>query len=102
MWRCWQISTVVGVVAGTQVPPSWGLDFTLALTFIGILIPALKDRAVWAAAAAAGLAAVAASGLPLRLGLIVAAVVGIATGMLVESLFGTAASPAKPEPEGGN
>lgn len=101
LWSCWQISTVVGVVAGTQVPPSWGLDFTLALTFIGILIPALKDRAVWAAAAAAGLAAVAASGLPLRLGLIVAAVVGIATGMLVESVFGTAAAP-KPEPEGGN
>ncbi|MCC7358055.1 MAG: AzlC family ABC transporter permease [Anaerolineales bacterium] len=101
LWSTWQITTLVGVLAGTQVPPSWGLDFTLALTFIGILAPTLKDWAVAAAAGAAGLAAVAAHGLPLQLGLIVAAVVGIAAGMVVERVLGMAAA-RQPEPEGGD
>jgi len=95
LWTTWQISTVVGVVVGAQVPAEWGLDFTLALTFIGILLPVLRDRAVLAAAATAGLAVVLARGLPLQLGLIVAAVAGIAAGMLVEALAG-APKPAEP------
>jgi 4-azaleucine resistance transporter AzlC len=86
LWTSWQISTFVGVALGAQVPPSWGLDFTLALTFIGLVVPALRDRAVVAAALAAGLTAVAAYTLPLKLGLILAAAVGIAAGLLAESL----------------
>jgi len=88
LWASWQLVTLLGVLVGAQVPPAWGLDFSIALTFIGIILPVLRDRAVIAAAAAAGLAAVLANGLPLRLGLIVAAVVGIATGLLVETLLG--------------
>jgi len=88
LWTSWQIVTILGVLVGGQVPESWGLDFTVALTFIGIILPILRDRAVVAAAAAAGLAAVLAYSLPLKLGLIVAAAVGILTGMLVEALTG--------------
>jgi predicted branched-subunit amino acid permease len=92
LWTCWQLITIVGVLVGGQLPASWGLDFTVALTFIGIILPVLRDRAVIAAAVAAGLAAVLAYSLPLKLGLIVAAAVGIATGMVVETLSG------KPKP----
>jgi len=94
LWATWQITTIAGVIVGGRLPANWGLDFTLALTFIGLLLPVLRDRAVLAAAVAAGLAAVAAAGLPLKLGLIVAAAVGIAAGMLVEALPG-----AKPPPD---
>ena len=34
LWSVWQVSTAVGIFLGAQVPPSWALDFTLALTFI--------------------------------------------------------------------
>ncbi len=88
IWISWQLVTLLGVLVGTQLPERWGLDFSIALTFIGLILPVLRDRAVIAAAVAAGLAAVAANGLPLRLGLIVAAVVGIAVGLLVETLTG--------------
>jgi predicted branched-subunit amino acid permease len=60
------------------------LDFTLALTFIALVVPALKDRPTVAAAISAGLAALAASALPFGTGLILAAVVGIAVVMLLE------------------
>jgi 4-azaleucine resistance transporter AzlC len=104
LWTSWQAVTLLGVVVGGQVPASWGLDFSVALTFIGIILPVLRDRAVIAAAVAAGLAAVPAYSLPLQLGLIVAAAVGIVTGMVVETLSGgpkpAAAAEAESAPGG--
>jgi 4-azaleucine resistance transporter AzlC len=85
LWTTWQLFSAAGIYLGRQIPPSWGLDFTLALTFIGLVVPALRDRAAVLAAASAGLTAVLANGLPLKLGLFVAAAVGIAVGMLAES-----------------
>ncbi len=84
LWSSWQLSTAVGVLLGSQIPASWGLDFTLALTFIALVIPALLDRALTAAALTGGTIAVLAYGLPYKLGLILAACCGIAVGMLVE------------------
>jgi predicted branched-subunit amino acid permease len=66
------------------VPASWGLDFTLALTFIALVFPALRDRATTAAALSAGAVAVLASGLPYKLGLMAAALVGVSAGLALE------------------
>ncbi|MCX6019946.1 MAG: AzlC family ABC transporter permease [Chloroflexi bacterium] len=88
LWLGWQISTAVGIFIGGQIPPSWSLDFSLPLTFIAIVVPALRDRAGIAAAAAAGICAVAAAAMPLKLGLVTATLLGIAIGMLVEARFG--------------
>ncbi len=85
LWSVWQASTAAGVLFGAQVPAAWALDFTLALTFIGLVVPALKDRAGLAAAVSAGLVAVAAYTLPLKLGLLLAAFTGIGVGVAVES-----------------
>jgi len=85
LWFAWQLSTAAGVFLGAQVPARWQLDFTLALTFIALVFPALKDRATLAAAAGAGLLAVLGAGLPYKLGLVLAAIGGIAAGMLVEA-----------------
>lgn len=85
LWAEWQASSAAGVLLGAQVPASWALDFSLALTFIGIVVPALADAAMWSAALAAGFVAVAAAGLPLKLGLMLAAVTGIAVGLAVEA-----------------
>ena len=52
LWVSWQISTMVGIFVGTQVPDSWALDFTLALTFIALVIPVLRDRPAGALAQA--------------------------------------------------
>ena len=80
----WQVSTAVGIALGTQVPAAWGLDFTLPLTFIGLLAPALTNRGAVAAALAAGVMAVATAGLPLRLGLVMAALTGVVAGLALD------------------
>ena len=94
LWITWNLSSAAGIFLGAQVPASWSLDLSVPLTFIGLVLPALRDRAMVAAALTAGLTAVAASALPLKLGLIVAAVVGIAAGLLAESLWPTRQMPA--------
>jgi branched chain amino acid efflux pump len=85
LWSTWQVSTAVGIFLGAQVPSSWSLDFTLALTFIALVVPALRDRPSMAAALSAGVIAVLAADLPYKLGLMVAAVGGIAIGVWVEA-----------------
>jgi 4-azaleucine resistance transporter AzlC len=88
LWATWQSGTAVGIYLGARVPSAWGLEFTLPLTFIGLLVPALTDSASRVAAVTAGVVAVLAWGLPLKLGLIVAALAGIVAGMLAERAAG--------------
>jgi branched chain amino acid efflux pump len=84
LWSEWQASTAVGIFLGAQIPASWGLDLTLALTFIALVVPLIDNRPTLLAALAAGLVAVLAAGLPYRLDLIAAALAGIAVGLTVE------------------
>lgn len=84
LWVCWQISTIVGVFLGAQVPAGWSLDFTLALTFIGLVVPSLRKRPHLAAALVAGLVAVLAYEWPYQLGLLAAALSGISAGVWME------------------
>jgi predicted branched-subunit amino acid permease len=74
----------VGIFLGAQIPSSWGLDFTLALTFIGMVVPLLRARPHAAAALTAGVVAVLAYDLPYKMGLVLAALTGIAVGLLAE------------------
>lgn len=84
LWSTWQISTAVGVFLGSAIPESWSLDFALPLTFIAMVVPVLKNRPAVAAALSAGMTALLASSLPYKLGLILAAFVGIAVGTFWE------------------
>lgn len=86
----WQIATVLGYFIGQLIgdPLALGLDFTLPLIFIAILIPRLKSRAAIASASVAGLMAVLGFALPSKLGLLIAIAAGIAAGFGVDKLHG--------------
>lgn len=84
LWLTWQVSTALGIFLGAAIPQSWPLDFALPLTFIAMLVPTIRDRALVAAAVGAGLIAVLGAGLPYNLGLVLAALSGIGLGMLAE------------------
>jgi len=84
LWSTWQISSALGIFVGQLIPASWSLDFTLALTFIALVVPNLKDRASVAAAVSAGIMAAFSYTWPYKLGLFAAAMTGIVIGMLVE------------------
>jgi predicted branched-subunit amino acid permease len=84
LYVSWQAAVVTGVVAGAAVPASWSLDFAVVLSFIALLIPAVRTRADLGAAIVAAAVALIAAGLPYRLSLVVASVAGIAAGLAVE------------------
>src|SRR5258708_27860673 len=84
VWLAWQAAVLGGILIGAGVPASWRLEFAAPLAFIALTVPLLRDRAMVAAALAAGITVVAASSLPLRLNVILAALVGIAAGLLAE------------------
>jgi len=84
LWFTWQISSALGILLGTAIPANWPLDFALPLTFIAMVMPVLTDQPIIASAFSAGLVALLAYNLPFKLGLILAALVGISIGMLLE------------------
>jgi 4-azaleucine resistance transporter AzlC len=89
MYTNWQFVTWIGIFAGQAIadPSSWGLDFALVVTFIGMLVPMIKTRPDLLSVLVAGGAALLSNGLPHRLGLLVAALLGIAAGMLAERIW---------------
>jgi 4-azaleucine resistance transporter AzlC len=85
LWCTWQASTAIGIWLGAQIPAGWALDFTLALTFIALVMPALNDHPSVAAALSAGIVAVVGASWPYKLGLMAAAMTGILVGLWVEA-----------------
>lgn len=86
VWVTWQISAIAGSLLGTLVPASWGFDFAFPLSFMALMFAALRDRPTVVAALAGGCVAVLAKGLPYNLGLVSASLIGIAAGVLAETL----------------
>lgn len=84
LWMSWQISTALGIFLGAAIPASEALEFAFPLTFIAMLVPVLKDRPAIVAAVSAGCVALLAFSLPYKLGLILAALVGILVGTVLE------------------
>jgi predicted branched-subunit amino acid permease len=84
LFTSWQAAVAFGALAGALVPASWSLDFAVVLSFIALLVPAVRSRADLAAAIVAGAVALVAAGLPYRLALVVASIAGIAAGMALE------------------
>ncbi|MFW5950330.1 MAG: AzlC family ABC transporter permease [archaeon] len=84
LWVVWQLTTIAGVVFGTSVPESLGFEFAVPLVFLALLIPAMEDRPTTIAGLVGGSIAVVTAGMPLNLGLLVGATVGIVAGRLTQ------------------
>ncbi len=82
IWLTWQLAVGLGIAIGAGLPAQWRLEFAAPLAFIALTVPLLRDRSMVAAALAAAATVVAAWGLPMRLSLAAAALVGIAVGLL--------------------
>ena len=85
LWTWWQVTNVIGFFAGNLIPASWSLDFAVPLCFLALLVPALRGGPALVAAMTAGVGVLLLAWLPMRLNLIVAAVLGIAAGTFADS-----------------
>jgi 4-azaleucine resistance transporter AzlC len=88
MYANWQLCTLIGIVAGQSMENAteWGLDFAMAATFIGIVVPLIKTRPMLVATLVAGVSALLFHDLPNQLGLMVASLLGIVAGYVAEGL----------------
>ena len=57
LWVCWQIATVIGVMAGATIPDELNLGFAIPLTFMALVLPNLRRVSDIAAATSAALVA---------------------------------------------
>lgn len=85
LWIVFVAATAVGAVVGARVPAWLPLEFTIPLTFLAVLMPAIVDRESLTAAVVGGAVAVVGAGLPYNLGLLAGAGAGISAGLLVGS-----------------
>jgi predicted branched-subunit amino acid permease len=85
LWTVWQTTTVIGAVAGSTVPDSVPLDFSIPLVFLALLIPSVTDRPTVVAAAVAGVGTVLAGELGAgNAALVLGVTAGIAAGAVVD------------------
>lgn len=84
LWTVWQTTTLIGMIIGLDVPPSWHLDFAVPLAFLALLVPTIRDTAGFWAAFAAGVTVWLLAALPMNLGFVIAVPVGMLTGVIVD------------------
>jgi len=83
-WVVWQSSSILGIFLGAMVPASWSLDFAAVLAVLAITVPLANSRPMVTAILVAAGAAWVSQPLPLRMGLAVAVICGVASGMWAE------------------
>jgi 4-azaleucine resistance transporter AzlC len=80
----WYAATLIGILVGSAIPPEWGLDFAVPITFLALTAPALRTGAHVAAAVTSVTVVLLLAGLPWNLGLLVAGALGMIVGAEVE------------------
>jgi predicted branched-subunit amino acid permease len=83
-WISWQVGSIAGIFLGSTVPAEWGLGFAGTLAILCVMIPLIAGRPALCGVLVAGAVAVLAVGLPYKLGLLLAVLVGMLTSMAVE------------------
>jgi len=84
LYLCWQLTNMIGFFAGNVIPAAWSLEFAVPLCFVALVAPLLREAPTVLAAVVAGVAVIALGGLPMKLNLIVAGVIGIVAGTLAD------------------
>jgi predicted branched-subunit amino acid permease len=76
-WLAWTVPSLLGVALANLIPGSWGLGFAGVLCLVGILCSLANTRLRVLAALVAGVVAVAAYALPLKLNIVAAIAVAV-------------------------
>ncbi len=88
LWVVWQACTIIGAIVGTSVPGWLPLEFAVPLTFLALLVPALRTRAHVVAAGVGGGVATVGVALPYNLGLLLGALTGVGIGTVIATIDG--------------
>ncbi len=84
-WAVWSLTGLVGVGLGSSVPRSWGLGFAAILALLAITGSLITSRLQLLSATVAGVVAIVAYALPLKLNILVAIGVAVLACLVSES-----------------
>ena len=93
-WSSWIVSSLIGIALANFIPPAWGLGFAGILCLLGIQCALASTRLRLLASAVAGVAAVLAYALPLKLNIVFAIAVAVIVSMLAEQWRGASTPPS--------
>ncbi|NRF23713.1 AzlC family ABC transporter permease [Vibrio coralliilyticus] len=89
-YLCWNLATLAGIIAGSQIPAmnELGLEFAVAATFIAIVTPNIKSLPILMAVLTSLLVSVVCSYLKIESGLMIASMCGMVAGYVCETVRG--------------
>jgi predicted branched-subunit amino acid permease len=85
-WGVWHVSSIAGILLGGLAPTTWGLDLAASLALVAVLIPMANRLPAVAGVVVAGVLSVLTVGMPMKLGLLVSVVAGVAVAVGAEML----------------
>ena len=80
----WYLFSLIGGLAGAQIPPEYAIDFAVPITFIALFAPMVRTLAHLAAVLVSITGTLLLSGVPYSLGLLIAATLAMLAGAQVE------------------
>ncbi len=86
-WFSWQAASLLGIALANVIPTHWGLGFAGILALLGVGCSLASSALRQVSAAVAGLAAVVAYALPLKLNIVVAIASAVAFCLLLEATW---------------
>jgi len=84
-WIVWQAGSVLGFLIGGLMPSDWGFELAAYLALTAVLIPMVQRTPAIAGIVSTAAVAVLGVGLPMRLGLLLAVLVGVTVALLGEA-----------------
>ncbi|GAM58418.1 AzlC family protein [Vibrio ishigakensis] len=89
-YLCWNLATLVGIVAGSYIPAmgDLGLEFAVAATFIALVVPSVKNSPTLAAVLVSLVLSIVLNLAQVEGALMIASLGGMLTGFAVETLKG--------------
>jgi predicted branched-subunit amino acid permease len=83
-WVFWQVASIAGILAANWIPAQWGLELAGTLALIALIVPLAKMRPAFGGMLVAATIAVLAHALPMRLGLLLGILGGMAVALTLE------------------
>jgi predicted branched-subunit amino acid permease len=91
-WFVWIGSSIFGIFLGDVAPRSWGLEMGATFALLAVVIPMVTITPTLVGVMVTAVVSVVANGLPLRLGLLLAVVIGVASAFVADRIFPRAAA----------
>lgn len=94
-WLVWEVASMAGIFIGDLAPTEWGLELAAVTALIAVLVPMVVRVPALVGAATTGACSLATLHLPMRLGLPISVLVGVAVALGAEHIVGRRSGPSE-------